>query len=109
MSLRIKRYNPRTIQPGHHTACRETQHGEKRTLKDLLYHAEQRPDYVMAFAPTATSLQMFRSILPEACVFDHFSQSKIESAISCQTELVARGKKRTMLIILDDCMFEKNL
>lgn len=77
-------------------------------MKDLLYHMP-RPDYVLAMAPTEDTLKMFRSFLPETCIFDHFSQEKLERIVSLQRELVNRGKKRTVLILLDDCLYQKGV
>jgi hypothetical protein len=77
-------------------------------MKDLLYHMP-RPDYVLAMAPTEDTLRMYREFLPESCIFDHFSQEKLERTVSLQRELVSRGKKRTVLILLDDCLYQKGV
>ena len=68
-----------------------------------------RPDFCLAMAPTEDTLKIFREFLPDACVFDHFSQDKLERLVSLQRELVNRGKKRNVLIILDDCMYQKGV
>lgn len=82
--------------------------GKSVLMKDLLYHMP-RPDFVLAMAPTEDSLKMFREFLPECCVYDHFSQEKLERAVATQKEIVAKGKKRTLLILLDDCLYQKNV
>lgn len=82
--------------------------GKSVLMRDLLYHMP-RPDFCLAMAPTEDTLKMFRDFLPESCVFDHFSQEKLERLVSLQRELVNRGKKRNVLIILDDCMYQKGV
>lgn len=82
--------------------------GKSVLMKDLLYHMP-RPDFVLAMAPTEDTLRMFREIVPSACIYDHFSQSKLDEVVSLQRELVNRGKKRNILIILDDCLYQKGV
>lgn len=77
-------------------------------MKDLIYNMPP-PDYVVAMAPTEDTLRMYRSFLPECCIFDHFSQEKLDRVVSLQKELVGRGKKRNVLIILDDCLYQKGV
>lgn len=109
MALRIKRFDPRTIRESRITFIigkRNT--GKSVLMKDLLYHMPC-PDYVVAMAPTEDTLKIFREFLPESCIFDHFSQEKLDRIVSLQRELVNRGKKRTVLIILDDCLYQKGV
>lgn len=109
MSIRVRKFNPATIREGRILFLlgkRNT--GKSVLLRDLLSHMPV-PDYCIAMAPTEDSLAMFRRFLPECCIFDHFSQEKLERAVAVQRELVARGKKRTLLIILDDCMYNKSV
>ena len=60
-------------------------------------------------APTEDTLKMYREFLPESCIFDHFSQEKLDRTVAVQREMVNRGKKRTVLILLDDCLYQKNV
>lgn len=109
MAVRVKKFNPRNMKESRITFLlgkRAT--GKSVLLKDLLSQMP-KPDYVLAMAPTEETLKMFRSILPESCIFDHFSQEKLDRAVSLQKELVARGKKRTLLILLDDCMYQRGV
>jgi len=107
MALRVQKFNPCTMKESRITFIvgkRGT--GKSVVLMDLLYNMP-RPDYVLAMCPTETSLALFRTILPETSIFDHFNQEKLERVVTLQKELVSRGKKRTVLIILDDCMYNK--
>ena len=107
--MRIKRFDPNGIKESRIIFLIGKRHtGKSVLMKDLLYHMP-RPDYVLAMAPTEDTLRMYREFLPESCIFDHFSQEKLERTVSLQRELVMRGKKRTVLIILDDCLYKKNV
>ena len=109
MALRIKKFDPLTIKESRILFLIGKRHtGKSVLMKDLLYHMP-RPDYVIAMAPTEDTLKMYREFLPPSCIFDHFSQDKLDRVVSLQRELVSRGKKRTVLVILDDCLYQKNV
>lgn len=107
--MRIKKFDPSSMRQNSISFLIGKRHTGKTVLmKNLLYHMP-RPDYVLAMAPTEDTMQMFREFLPEACIFDHFSQEKLERCVNLQKQLVAKGKKRSVLIILDDCMYQKGV
>ena len=109
MAIRVRKFNPSTIKESRILFLLGKRHtGKSVLMKDLLYHMP-RPDYVLAMAPTEDTLKMYREFLPESCIFDHFSQEKLERVVSLQRELVNRGKKRTVLILLDDCLYQKGV
>ena len=109
MAVRIKKFDPRTMKESRIIFILGKRHtGKSVLMQDLLYNMP-RPDYVLAMAPTEDTLKVFRTFLPETCIFDHFSQEKLERTVSLQRELVNRGKKRTVLILLDDCLYQKNV
>lgn len=108
-TIRIKKFDPATIKQSRIIFILGKRHtGKSVLMKDLLYRMP-RPDYVLAMAPTEDTLRMFRGFLPESCIFDHFSQEKLDRTVSLQRELVNRGKQRNVLIILDDCMYQKGV
>ena len=108
-ALRIRKFNPRTIKESRIIFLLGKRHtGKSVLMKDLLYHMP-RPDYVLAMAPTEDTLRMYREFVPESCIFDHFSQEKLDRTVALQRELVSRGKKRTVLILLDDCLYQKGV
>lgn len=109
MTLRIKKFDPRTIRgPRIFFILGKRNTGKSCLMRDLLYHMP-RPDFVLAMAPTEDTLDMFREFIPEGCIFDHFSQNKLDQTVEVQRELVNRGKKRSVLIILDDCLYQKGV
>lgn len=109
MSISVQKFNPSTLKENRIIFILGKRHtGKSVLLKDLLYHMP-KPDFVLAMAPTEDTLKMFREFLPEICIYDHFSQEALDRVVSVQRELVNRGKRRTVLIILDDCMYQKNV
>ena len=109
MSFRVKKFAPSSIGESRIVFIigkRNT--GKSVLMKDLLYRMP-RPDFVLAMAPTEDTLKMYREFLPDCCIFDHFSQEKLDKAVNVQREIVARGKKRSLLIILDDCLYQKGV
>lgn len=109
MSVRVKKFDPRTIKDHRILFLLGKRHtGKSVLMRDLLYHMP-RPDYVIAMAPTEDTLQMYRAFLPESCIFDHFSQEKLDRVVSVQRELASRGKKRSVLVLLDDCLYQKGV
>lgn len=109
MAFRVKRFDAQTIGESRIVFIigkRNT--GKSVLMKDLL-HQMPRPDFVLAMAPTTDSLDMFREFLPECCIFDHFAQDRLDALVQVQKDLVARGKRRHVLVILDDCLYQKNV
>jgi len=108
-AIRVRKFDPTKMKESRISLLIGKRHtGKSVLMKDLLSNMP-RPDYVLAMAPTEDTLRMFREFLPESCIFDHFSQDKLERTVSLQRELVTRGKKRTVLIICDDIMYNKNV
>ncbi len=108
-TVRVKKFDPRSIKPNRIIFILGKRHtGKSVLMKDLLYNMP-RPDYVIAMAPTEDTLRMFREFLPEGCIFDHFSQDKLDRTVALQRELVTRGKKRHIIILLDDCLYQKDV
>lgn len=106
-TIRVRKFNPSSVRESRiFLVCGRRNTGKSVVIRDLLYHMP-KPDFAVAMAPTEDTLKMFREFLPESCIFDHFNQDKIERIVSLQRELVSRGKKRTVLILLDDCMYAK--
>jgi hypothetical protein len=108
-TIRIRRFDPTTVKSNRITFLIGKRHtGKSVLMKDLLSYMP-KPDFVLAMAPTDDTLKMFREFLPNGCIYDHFSQDKLERTMSLQRELISRGKTRSVLIILDDCMYQKGV
>lgn len=108
-ALTVKKFNPTSIKESRIIFILGKRHtGKSVLMKDLLYHMPS-PDFCLAMAPTEDTLRVFREFLPECCIFDHFCQDKLDRVVSLQRELVNKGKKRNVLIILDDCLYQKGV
>ena len=109
MSFKVKKFNPCTMKPHRIVFIIGKRHtGKSVLMKDLLYHMP-RPDFVLAMAPTEDTLAMFREFIPNACIYDHFNQDALDKVVAVQKELVAKGKTRNIMILLDDCLYQKNV
>jgi hypothetical protein len=108
-ALRIRKFDPMGMKESRITFILGKRHtGKSVLLRDILSKMPC-PDFCLAMAPTEDTLRMYREFLPQSCIFDHFNQDKLERTVTLQRELVNRGKKRTVLIILDDCLYQKGV
>lgn len=108
-SFRIRKFDPATISMNRiFFVIGKRNSGKTTVIRDLLYRMP-RPDFVIAMAPTEDTLNMYRQFLPESCIFDHFNQAALDRAVSVQRELVVQKKTRNMLILLDDCLYQKGV
>lgn len=108
MQCRIKKFDPTTIKP-HRIIMIIARRGSGKStlLKDLLYHQREQLDIVVGMCPTMEAADMMRECMPKACVYDRFVPSKVDQIVSTAQELVGKGKKRSISIICDDCMYDK--
>jgi len=109
MALRIKKFDPSRISDGRILFLIGKRNTGKTVLMNDLLFQMSRPDYAVGMSPTQDTLKLFRTFLPESCIFDHFSQDEIDKIVRVQAELSERGKKRSVLIILDDCIYQRGV
>jgi ABC-type ATPase involved in cell division len=109
MTLRVKKFDPSTITAGKIIfLLGRRESGKSHLMKELLYYMS-KPDLVVAMSPTRDSLDTFATFLPKTCIFDRFSQQVVDTIVVAQRELVKQNKKRTVLLILDDCIYQKGV
>ena len=110
MRLKIHKFDPSQLKP-HRTILIVARRGSGKSVlcEDLMYHMRASIDMALAMTPTEDSAQMFAKHLPLAWVYDHFDQSKLEQMINLQRGLAASAKQRSLLLILDDCMYDKKI
>lgn len=110
MQCKIRRFDMSSVKPHRITlivgkrGC-----GKSTLLKDLLYHLSDSIDFVLAMCPTMESAAMLRQCMPASCVFDRFSPSKVDQLVATAQHLVSIGKKRSIALILDDCMYDRSV
>jgi hypothetical protein len=110
MQCKIRRFDMSSVKPNRialivgKRGC-----GKSTLLKDLLFHLKDRIDFVLAMCPTMESAEMLRQCMPSSCVFDRFSPSKVDQLVATAQHLASIGKKRSIALILDDCMYDRSV
>lgn len=109
--LRLARFDPASLKPGRlclFVARRGS--GKSVLLRDLMGHAREKFDLVIALTPTEDSAAAFRKHLPAACVHEGFAPAVLENALQLQRDAAKAGKRvRSLLILLDDCTFDPKI
>lgn len=109
MKLKVKKYDPTSVKPHRITLIvGKRGSGKSKMLVDLMYHLPP-VDFVIGMAPTEETIETFRQFIPESCIYHQFNQSKLEQMIALQRELIRKKIKRSILLILDDCLYEKSV
>ncbi|OUU49628.1 MAG: hypothetical protein CBC12_07335 [Candidatus Puniceispirillum sp. TMED52] len=108
-SIRIKKFNPTNIKQHRIIFLIGKRHTGKSSLMIDILSKMPCPDFVMGFSPTDDTLDTFKQFIPGSCIFSQFSQDKLERLLSLQREIIRRGKTRSVLLILDDCMYQKGI
>jgi hypothetical protein len=107
---KIKKFNPNDIKEHRNIlAVGRRGSGKSSLMADILYHLRDRFDYCMAMCPTQESAAFFRKIMPSCCIFNRFSQAKLELLLKTANELVVKGKPRSFLLILDDVFYDASV
>lgn len=109
MSIRVKKFNPKTIKPHRIIFIVGKRHTGKTVLMQDILSQMPNPDYVMGMTPTDDTIALFKEFMPESCIFTQFSQEKLERMLSVQRELIRRGKTRSVLLVMDDCLYQKGV
>lgn len=110
MQCKISKFKPDTIKP-----CRITfivgkrGCGKTTLLKDLLFRMASKVDYALAMCPTMESAEMLRQCLPASSVYDKYVPSKVEQVVKVAQHFASINKKRSILICLDDCLYDRNV
>ena len=109
MKLRLRRFDQGTIPLGTITLIQGRRNTGKSTiLRSLMYALRDKVDYCVAMTPTHSSADFFRTVLPSQFVYDKgIDVGVIERALAMQRALVAKGKHRHLLLILDDVSYDK--
>jgi len=110
MQCKITKFKPDTIKPGRITfivgkrGC-----GKSTLLRDLLSRMTNQVDYALAMCPTMESAEMLRGCLPASSVYDRYVPSKVDQVVRVAQHFAALGKKRRILLCLDDCLYDRNV
>lgn len=108
--LKIRRFDPTTLKPHRIIYLIGKRGSGKSTLmEDILSHIAPRLDMGLAMTPTEDSAAMFRKHFPEAWIFDGYAENTIEELIDVQKNAARDKKQRSLALVLDDCMYQRNV
>lgn len=108
-NIRIKKFNPTSMKEHRVTFLIGKRHTGKSSLMVDILSKMPKPDFVLGFSPTDDTLDLFQKFIPWGCLYSQFSNDKLERLLSLQREVIRRGKKRSVLLILDDCLYQKGV
>ena len=106
---RIRRFDPSSMKP--HSICMVVARrgsGKTTLMKDILYHQRHNLDFAVGICPTIGAAEMMRTCMPRSCVYDHLAPRKIDEIVDTAQGLVAAGKTRGIVVVLDDCVYDKS-
>ena len=110
MQLKIQRWRPDSLKSHRIIMVVGRRGSGKSTLiEDILCNIKSNFDFAIAMSPTEESLGMFRRHIPEACIYEGYNAAKIEEIVNMQKQLCLDGRHRSVLICLDDCMYDRTI
>jgi len=108
--LQMRKFDPSSIKPNRIiliTGKRGT--GKTTLLEYLLYHLRERFDIIVGMGGSNASVKMLERFIPGSMVFGAPMVRKVEKMVEMAKAIVECGKRREFLLILDDCMFRKDI
>lgn len=111
MKLEIQKFNVESIKPNRMLLLVGRRGTGKSTLMyDLMYRLQKRFDFGCAMTPTLSSAEDFKQYLPSGLVFeDGYDVEQLKRMINVCKELKRRKKRKSSVMLLDDCMADKKL
>ena len=107
--MRIKKFDPTGMKAHRIFFLIGKRHTGISVLMIDLLALMPKPDFVIGMTPTDDTVAAFKEFIPDTCIFSRFSQTKLEKMLQLQRELIRRGKYRSVLLVMDDCLYEKNV
>lgn len=108
-TIRVKKFAPASIKEHRITFLIGKRHTGKTSLMIDVLSKIPKPDYILGFSPTDDTLETFKKFMPMSSIFSKFCNSKLELLLSLQRETIRRGKTRSVLLVLDDCLYQKGV
>ena len=110
MNLRIKKFDPTTMKPPRISIVVGKRGTGKSVLqRDLMYHISDKVDFGLAMTPTEESVDVFKQHMPDAWIYNSFAAHKLDTMLTMQRDLIKAGKRRSLFVIMDDCMYDKKV
>lgn len=108
--LQVRRFSPTSIKKNRViliTGKRGT--GKTTLLKYLMYTISDRFDIAVGIGGSHASVEMLESFIPKALIYTTPDAEIVERMVEKAKILTEHGKRREILLILDDCTFRKDL
>lgn len=81
--------------------------GKSTLIADILHKMRDKFDMAVGMSPTEESLTMMRKHMP--ITYNSYNLGKVEDMILMQKEASRNKSHRSILLCLDDCMYEKGV
>ena len=108
--MRIKAFDPSTIRIGRKMLwVGGSGRGKSFHCRFILSHIAPHVDMCLLFCPTETTRSEFADIIPMSHMYSTLDLEVVAKVLALQRDNVEKGKKRTILLCMDDCSFCKKL
>lgn len=88
--------------------CAKRGSGKSCLIKYLVSCEKKLFDKTYVICPTERVNHFYSDIVPENCIFDHWSEAWVGTLIQKMTQLKSEGKNKHVLLILDDLVTDVN-
>ena len=110
MKVRLNKWDPATIKPHRKILFVGRSGGGKSVaMRHVLFEMREGIDLAVCFTPTEEARLHFEQIVPPSCVHDKLDLDVVERALALQKVNLERNKERSILLVADDCAFDKGV
>lgn len=105
--LKIKKFDPRKM-VDHCVVLlvAKRRSGKSELVKDLLYY-RRNVHATVVMSETEAGNGFYGKFVPGCFIYDHFDKEALERLVRRQKKLTKEGKAQSLVVVLDDCAFDK--
>lgn len=105
--LKIKKFDPRKM-VDHCVVLlvAKRRSGKSELVKDLLYY-RRNVHAAVVMSETEAGNGFYSSFVPGCFIYNHFDKAALERLVRRQKRLTKEGKARGVVVVLDDCAFDR--
>jgi hypothetical protein len=85
-------------------SCGPRKSGKTTLTFDVTKELGQRVDYCFVMCPSPSAIEEFQQIVPRSFIYTQVDTDVISRIMTTQRKLIAKGRRRNILLILDDCL-----
>ena len=110
MSLRIRKFDPSTMKK-HRIILIVGKRGTGKSIlqRDIMRYISEWVDVTAAFTPTEDTASVYRQHMPDSWIHSGYDQRKLDSLLNVQRKAAKDGKRNSICILMDDCMYDKQI